>query len=60
MSTPAPPLQRFESILRDAIAAGATDVHLEPRDKALEIRLRIDGRLVSRGVIEERQRESLI
>jgi len=60
VSTPAPPLQRFESILRDAIAAGATDVHLEPRDKALEIRFRIDGRLVSRGVIEERQRESLI
>jgi len=56
----APPLQRFESILREAIAAGATDVHLEPRDKALEIRWRIDGRLVSRGIIEERQRESVI
>ncbi len=60
MSAPAPPLHRFESILREAIAAGATDVHLEPRDKALEIRLRIDGRLVSRGTIEERQRESVI
>jgi type II secretory ATPase GspE/PulE/Tfp pilus assembly ATPase PilB-like protein/type II secretory pathway pseudopilin PulG len=53
-------LHRFESILRDAIAAGASDVHLEPRDKTLEVRLRIDGRLFSRGIIEERQRESVI
>jgi type II secretory ATPase GspE/PulE/Tfp pilus assembly ATPase PilB-like protein len=57
---PGPPLQRFENILREAIAAGATDVHLEPRDRALEIRLRIDGRLVSQGMIEERHREGLI
>jgi len=58
--SPPPPLQRFEGILREAVAAGATDVHLEPRDRALEIRLRIDGRLVSHGMIEERHREGLI
>lgn len=54
------PLQRFEAVLREALAEGATDVHFEPRDKHLAIRLRIDGRMVARGEIEERHREGFL
>lgn len=54
------PLQRFEAVLREAVAGGATDVHFEPREKNLAIRWRIDGRMVPRGEIEERHRDSFI
>jgi prepilin-type N-terminal cleavage/methylation domain-containing protein len=54
------PLQQFESVLRAAVAEGATDVHFEPRDRHLQIRLRIDGRMVAKGEIAEAQRESFL
>lgn len=33
-------------LLADAIRRGASDVHIEPREKEVDIRFRIDGRLV--------------
>ncbi len=38
-----PIVKLLNSILADAIARGASDVHMEPREKVLRIRLRIDG-----------------
>ena len=38
-----PVVRLLNSILADAIARGASDVHMEPREKHLRIRLRIDG-----------------
>lgn len=51
---------RFQGLLRQAIAEGATDLHLEPRDDGLEVRLRIDGRLVHRQFVDAGSKEGLI
>jgi type II secretory ATPase GspE/PulE/Tfp pilus assembly ATPase PilB-like protein len=55
-----PPSEVFEAILREAVAAGATDLHLEPRDQGLEVRQRIDGHLVGRSFVAQNRRESVI
>ncbi len=52
--------ERFESIVREAAADGATDIHIDPRERSLEIRLRIDGRLIHRGFVEEPLREAFV
>ncbi len=54
------PSDRFQAILRDAVADGATDLHLEPRERSLDIRHRVDGHLVHKGRIERIQSESVI
>jgi len=38
-----PIVRLLNSVLADAITRGASDVHLEPREKRMRIRLRIDG-----------------
>jgi len=58
-ATPSPS-ERLEALLREAAADGATDLHLEPRDRALDIRHRIDGRLVHKRFLEDGLRESVI
>ncbi len=40
-------IQFINKILTDAIASGASDIHLEPRRNSLEIRFRVDGTLRS-------------
>ena len=57
---PATATEHFEKLLREAVAGGATDIHLEPRDRAIEVRLRIDGRLIHKGFIEGDARHSII
>ena len=54
------PSERLGALLREAVAEGATDLHLEPRDQSLDIRHRIDGRLIHKRFIEESLRESVI
>jgi type II secretory ATPase GspE/PulE/Tfp pilus assembly ATPase PilB-like protein len=49
-----------ESLLREAVADRATDVHLEPRDRSLEVRLRIDGRLIHKRFFEHTVRDAVI
>lgn len=36
-------LELFEQLLDDAVALGATDIHIEPGEKATAVRFRIDG-----------------
>jgi type II secretory ATPase GspE/PulE/Tfp pilus assembly ATPase PilB-like protein len=50
----------FDNLLREAVAERATDLHLEPRDNSLDIRLRIDGRLVHKCFFEQASRESIV
>jgi general secretion pathway protein E len=39
----APPSRLVETVLEEALAAGASDVHFEPLDSGLAVRLRLDG-----------------
>jgi type IV pilus assembly protein PilB len=62
---PAPPADAgagefLETILREAVAEGASDVHLEPRDRSLDVRQRIDGILVHKCYVDHARREPLI
>lgn len=41
----APTIRLVDSLLRDAIQAGASDIHWEPGETALRVRYRIDGKL---------------
>lgn len=41
----APIIKLCDSILKDAINRGASDIHIEPFDKVVHIRFRIDGQL---------------
>ena len=40
-----PVVRLINSILRDAVRRGASDIHLEPYEKELRVRYRVDGRL---------------
>jgi type IV pilus assembly protein PilB len=42
----APIIQLCDSILKDAINRGASDIHLEPFEKTIYLRFRIDGKLM--------------
>jgi type II secretory ATPase GspE/PulE/Tfp pilus assembly ATPase PilB-like protein len=50
----------FATLVREAIAEGASDLHLEPRDHSLDVRQRIDGRLVHKCFLGPPARESVI
>lgn len=41
----APTIRLVDSLLRDAILAGASDIHWEPGETSLRVRYRIDGKL---------------
>lgn len=41
----APTIRLVDSLLRDAILAGASDIHWEPGEASLRVRYRIDGKL---------------
>ncbi|HTQ10157.1 MAG TPA: ATPase, T2SS/T4P/T4SS family [Fimbriimonadaceae bacterium] len=41
-----PVIGLVDQIITDAIAMGASDIHIEPREKRVELRYRINGRLV--------------
>ena len=45
VSDDAPVVKLVNQIIMDAIRSGASDIHIEGRDKGLNIRYRIDGRL---------------
>ena len=42
----APVVRLLQSIFEDAVQVNASDVHIEPQDKRLQIRFRIDGSLM--------------
>ena len=45
MAIDAPIIRLCDSIIRDAVNRGASDIHIEPFEKRVAIRLRIDGKL---------------
>ena len=57
-TAPAVRLQR--ELLAEAVDRGASDVHLEPLPKAVQIRYRVDGLLVPGPVLPKSLQESLV
>jgi type IV pilus assembly protein PilB len=54
-----PFIRLVDLLLRQGIDAGATDVHLEPEEKVLRCRYRLDGRLIQ-GAILPRELHSIV
>ena len=44
-------VQVLDHLVRRAVTIGASDIHLEPRRDALRVRYRVDGVMVSQGVL---------
>jgi type IV pilus assembly protein PilB len=55
-----PVVRLLELLINDAIAKGATDLHVEPEDQAVRIRHRIDGVLIPSDTIPKELHASLI
>ena len=49
-----------EDVLNNAIRKKASDIHIEPKDKELIIRLRINGKLVIYKIIEKDEYEGIV
>ena len=56
----APVVRLIELLLNDAIARGATDVHVEPEDRCVRIRHRIDGVLIPGDTIPKELHAPLV
>jgi type IV pilus assembly protein PilB len=56
----APLVKLVNAILADAIQAGASDIHIEPHEKALHLRYRVDGLLRNVTSMPKRLQTSLI
>jgi len=52
-SSDAPVVRLIETVFEDAIASGASDIHIEPDESVLRIRRRIDG-LLQEQVMDEK------
>ena len=50
----------LRDLMRSAKARGASDVHIEPHERGVDLRLRIDGNLMLERTVEVEHRESLI
>ena len=50
----APVVKLLNSLFRDAVQARASDIHIEPDDKVLRIRFRIDG-VLTENIIENKR-----
>lgn len=48
----APVVKLLLSLFKDAVTAGASDIHIEPGEKLLRIRMRIDG-LLQENILED-------
>ena len=55
-----PVVRLLELVINDAIAKGATDLHIEPDDHAVRIRHRIDGVLIPSDTIPKELHASLV
>jgi type IV pilus assembly protein PilB len=56
----APVVRIIERLLHDAIARGATDLHIEPEERLVRLRHRIDGVLMAGDTIPKQLHASLI
>jgi MSHA biogenesis protein MshE len=50
----APVVRLLQSLFEDAVQVGASDVHIEPQETGLQIRVRVDGVLQTQTVAEKR------
>lgn len=50
----APVVRLLQSVFEDAIQVGASDVHIEPQETVLQIRLRVDGVLQTQMLADKR------
>jgi len=50
----------FESLIEQAVKDHASDVHLEPKENSLQVRVRIDGELVPYPYIPDQLKEGVI
>ncbi len=48
-----PVVKLVQSLLNQAVASGASDIHLEPLDTKLRVRMRIDGLLVETALLPQ-------
>jgi type II secretory ATPase GspE/PulE/Tfp pilus assembly ATPase PilB-like protein len=55
-----PVVRLIELLLNDAIAKGATDVHVEPEDQSVRIRHRIDGVLIPSDTVPKELHAALV
>ncbi|MBY0429099.1 MAG: Flp pilus assembly complex ATPase component TadA, partial [Alphaproteobacteria bacterium] len=46
-----PVIATVEALLAESVASGASDIHLEPEEKSVRIRLRVDGLLKTLGLL---------
>jgi len=56
----APVVKLLQSIFEDAIQVGASDIHIEPDDQVLRIRMRVDGILQEQVMKEKRIAPALV
>lgn len=56
----APVVRLFQSIIKDAIHVKASDIHIEPEEKVLRVRYRVDGELQERVMKETRIAAALV
>lgn len=56
----APVVRLLQSVLEDAIAVAASDIHIEPDEKVFRIRMRVDGVLQEQVVKEKRVASALV
>jgi type II secretory ATPase GspE/PulE/Tfp pilus assembly ATPase PilB-like protein len=55
-----PVVRLLELVIHDAIARGATDLHVEPEDQAVRIRCRVDGVLIPGDTIPKELHAPLV
>ncbi len=60
LETDAPVARLLQSMFEDAVHAGASDIHIEPEDRQLRIRQRIDGVLNEQVVAGTRTSQALV
>ncbi len=58
--TEAPLVRLVDSLIIDAIRRGASDIHIEPYERAIRVRYRIDGTLIEMSPIPFRLKSAVI
>jgi MSHA biogenesis protein MshE len=58
--TDAPVFKLLQTLFKDAVQVGASDIHIEPDEKVLRIRMRIDGILQEQIMNEKRVAPALV
>ncbi|MBS1220296.1 MAG: biosis protein MshE [Proteobacteria bacterium] len=58
--TDAPVFKLLQTLFKDAVQVGASDIHIEPDEKVLRIRMRVDGVLQEQIMNEKRVAPALV